>query len=152
MERIRHLVALGLLLAAALAPRGAATAGSIRAAGVAPCSATQPAPPLPPTSVTTIEQAYTCLLMHYPTGSALDDRLLLRGAMVGLVTELLRQGRDQPGAVLPDLHGDHASDWQAFRRAYLAVAARLPDARSRQSLARATLAGLVASLQDDHTQ
>lgn len=152
MERMLHLTLLCLLLTGILAPCSAAAAGAVHAARLASCSATQPAPPLQPTGVATIEQVYSCLLMHYPTGPALDDRLLLRGAMVGLVTELMRQGRDQAGAVLAALHGDHAADWQAFRHTYLAIAARLPDARSRQSLARATITGLVASLQDDHTQ
>ncbi len=153
---LRHTALVALVLGTLLLPRTRATAGPIRAPRVPPCGAAQPsatAQTLPPTTVATIEEAYTCLLAHYPSGPALDDRVLLHGAMVGLITDLMRRGLDQPTAMLPALHGDHAADWRAFRAAYLAIAARLPrNPRVQQNLARATIAGLVASLQDDHTR
>src|SRR5438445_9845681 len=143
---LRHLAPAGLVLGTLLLPRTGAAAGPIRAPRVPPCSATRPAvkaQPPPSTTVATIEQAYTCLLTHYPTGQTLDDRVLLHGAMVGLITDLVQRGVDQSTAVLPALRGDHNANWQAFRRTYLSIAARLPhDARTQQSLARATIAGL----------
>jgi carboxyl-terminal processing protease len=106
-----------------------------------------------PATVATVEQAYFCLLAHYPAGQTLDDRTLLHGAMVGLIGYLLQQGLDQPDAVLPALHGDRRADWHTFGRTYVRIAARLPqDVRTQQALARATIAGLVASLHDDHTR
>lgn len=59
---MRHLTLMSLLLAAILVPRARAAAGADHAAGLAPCNAAQPAQPLPPTGVATIEHAYTCLL------------------------------------------------------------------------------------------
>src|SRR2546426_1013999 len=48
-------------------------------------------PSLTPTTLATIEQAYWCLFDHYVTGKTLDDRLLLHGALSGLIQELLRR-------------------------------------------------------------
>lgn len=148
----RHLALAAVVLGTLLVPHLGATDGPSRAPRVLPCSASQPAVTTP-TMVATIEQAYTCLLAHYPTGPTLDDRVLLHGAMVGLIADLVQQGVDQPNAVLPALSGDRVADWLAFRRTYLAIAARLPrDAHAQQALAQATIAGLVASLHDDHTR
>ncbi len=106
-----------------------------------------------PTSVITIAQAYACLLVHYPTGATLDDRLLLHGAMAGLIADLLQHGQDQPGAVLPALHGNPTLDWRSFHQTYTAIAARLPqDEPTQEGLAQATIAGLVSSLHDDHAR
>jgi carboxyl-terminal processing protease len=154
-QRPRHYLALAALLSVILlTPRlGMAAAPSATPGGPA-CSADQPqaAPPFPPPTMATIAEAYSCLLAHYPTGDALDDRVLLHGAMVGLVSYLLQQGLDQPDAVLPALTGNRSADWQAFRQTYVRIAARLPHhARVQQGLVRAAITGLVASLHDDHT-
>ncbi len=71
------------------------------------CVATTPGapPPLSPTTLTTLEQAYWCLFDHYVTGKTLDDRVLLNGAFSGFVQALLRRGVDQPTAMLPALSG-----------------------------------------------
>jgi carboxyl-terminal processing protease len=141
----------GLCVSMPMPPvRAAAAAG--RPAGVVPCGAAVIAAPTP-TSLTTIEQAYNCLLAHYPSGQSLDDRVLLHGAMVGLVNALTQRGLDTSVAVLPALRGDHTSDRQAFSRMYTAIMRHLPKVPSiRESLAQAAIAGLVSSLQDDHTQ
>jgi carboxyl-terminal processing protease len=152
---LRTLTLVGLVLATTLAPRLSTAAGPSLALDAPPCSDSLPgitAQALP-TTVVTIEQAYGCLLAHYPTGPTVDDRVLLHGAMVGLIGYLLQQGLDQPDAVLPALYGDRRADWQAFGRTYVRIAARLPrDVRTQQALALATIEGLVASLHDDHTR
>ena len=53
-----------------------------------PCSANPPpqAPPLHPTTVTTIGQAYYCIFAHYYAGPVLDDRVLLAAAFAWNVT------------------------------------------------------------------
>ncbi len=105
------------------------------------------------TSVGTIGEAYTCLLAHYPTGATLDDRVLLQGAMAGVIGQLVQDGLDQPTAVLPELSGDRAVDWQAFRRNYGAIVAHLPrDGHIQEHLAQAAIAGMAARLHDDHTR
>jgi carboxyl-terminal processing protease len=153
---LHRVVLLGLMVVVLCAPSADAAAGSASPPNAPTCSTARPGAtgqPLPSTTVATIEEAYTCLLAHYPTGPILDDRLLLHGAMAGLITELLQLGADQPTAVLPALGGNPTADWQAFRRTYLTIAARLPrDERIQQGLAQATIAGLVTSLQDDHTR
>jgi carboxyl-terminal processing protease len=54
-------------------------------------------------------------------------------------------------ATLPKLTGDRARDWAAFAKVYQDVMAALPkDAQLRQTLAAATMRGMVASLDDNH--
>jgi len=122
----------------------------------AACSAPangEPPPPLKPTTLTTIEQAYWCLFDHYVTGKTLDDRTLLNGALSGLIQELLRRGRDQSSAMLPALTGNRQSDWHAFSAMYQQVSAALPqDASLQQALAAAIMQGMVQSLNNDHTR
>jgi carboxyl-terminal processing protease len=149
-------VLVGVLVIAGLCvsmpmPRVRAVASAGRPAGAVPCGAAVTTAPAP-TSLSTIEQVYNCLLAHYPSGQSLNDRVLLHGAMVGLVDALTQQGLDTSVAVLPALRGDPTSDWQAFSRMYTAIAQHPPKAPSiRESLAQAAIAGLVSSLQDDHT-
>ena len=50
------------------------------------------APPLHPTTVTTIGQAYYCIFAHYYAGPVLDDRVLLAAAFAGFTQELDRSG------------------------------------------------------------
>ena len=61
-----------------------------------PCSANLPPapPPLKPTTVTIIEQAYSCVFAHYYAGPVLDDRVLLAAAFAGFTQELDRLGLD----------------------------------------------------------
>lgn len=140
------LVALGLAVGVQIATRPAAAGPLCQQNGVA--RGGRPSP----SSVTTIEQAYDCVLAHYPTGTTLDDRLLLRGAMAGLVDYLTRHGIDQAAAVLPALSGDRRADWRAFSRTFAAVLSRVPRHPDvRHDLVVATIDGLVGSLDDDHT-
>jgi carboxyl-terminal processing protease len=117
-------------------------------------STLESAPPhLGPTTLTTHEQAYWCLFDHYVTGETLDDRVLLNGAFIGFVQELLRRGVDQPMAMLPALSGDRQADWQTFSAVYQHVIQALPQGASlQQDLAAATMQGMVGSLDDDHTR
>jgi carboxyl-terminal processing protease len=108
-------------------------------------------PPPGPTTVTTIGQAYYCILANYYSGPVLDDRVLLAGAFAGLTQELDRLGADQPDATLPVLTGSHDSDWAAFAAVYQRVISRLP-APDVQQAAAATMTGMVAALQDNHAR
>ena len=93
-----------------------------------PCSPNPPpeAPPLHPTTVTTIGQAYYCVFAHYYAGPVLDDRVLLAGAFAGFTQELDRLGLDQPDATMPALTGHREADWAAFAAVYQKVTRQLP--------------------------
>lgn len=138
-----------------VAPGAAASAGhsAFAAPGrTLPCAEpTGPPVPVTPTTVDTIGQAYRCLLDHYVSGAALDDRVLLAGAFAGLAQELARRRLDRPDATAPALRGDRDLDWNAFRAAYRRITDRLPaDPQVRQAVAAATITGLISSLNDDH--
>jgi carboxyl-terminal processing protease len=120
-----------------------------------PCSANPPpeAPPLHPTTVTTIGQAYYCIFAHYYAGPVLDDRVLLAAAFAGFTQELDRLGMDQPDATMPALTGNRDSDWAAFAAVYQKVTGHLPASPAqRQELAAATMTAMVASLDNNHAQ
>lgn len=112
----------------------------------------QPAPGTPaPTSVSTVEQAYYCVLDHYYGGSRLDDRPLLQGAFQAVVKELRKRGVDRPVAVLPALTGDHDKDWPLFARRLQEVLDAVPnDASLRSALCVTAIQGLLAALHDNH--
>jgi carboxyl-terminal processing protease len=114
-----------------------------------PCSANPPqeAPPLHPTTVTTIGQAYYCIFAHYYAGPVLDDRVLLAAAFAGFTQELDQLGMDQPDATMPALTGHRDSDWDAFAAVYGKVTSQLPASPAqRQELGAATMTAMVASL------
>lgn len=105
------------------------------------------------TTVTTIGQAYGCILAHYYGGRVLDDRVLLAGAFAGLTQQLDRLGVDQPNATMPALTGSRAGNWDAFANVYRQVVGNLPASKSlRQAVAAATMTGMVAALHDDHAR
>ncbi|GHO82507.1 S41 family peptidase [Dictyobacter formicarum] len=135
---------------------GTATSHAIASTqSTAPCVSADPTHPAPspaPTALTTLEQAYWCLLDHYVTGKALDDRVLLNSAFSALVQELLRKGLDRPTAMPPALLGDRQADWNAFSAVYQRVSNALPhNADLQQDLVAATMRGMVQSLHDNHT-
>jgi len=114
-----------------------------------PCSANPPqeAPPLHPTTVTTIGQAYYCIFAHYYAGPVVDDRVLLAAAFAGFTQELDQLRMDQPDATMPALTGHRDSDWDAFAAVYQKVTGQLPASPAqRQELAAATMTAMVASL------
>jgi len=118
-----------------------------------PCSANPPpvAPPLHPTTVTTIGQAYYCVFAHYYAGPVLDDRVLLAGAFAGFTQELDQLGLDQADATMPALTGHRDSDWAAFAAVYRKVTSQLPASPAqRQELAAATMTSMTASLDNNH--
>ncbi|NBE92382.1 peptidase [Nonomuraea sp. KC401] len=105
------------------------------------------------TQVSTIGQAYTCILDHYFARDRLDHRGLLAAAFGGLTVELGRHGLDRSDAVMPPLSGDRAADWNAFAAAYERIAATLPaDATRRQAVAAATINAMVGNLHDNHVR
>jgi carboxyl-terminal processing protease len=114
-------------------------------------AATAPGGPVTATTVDVIGQAYRCVYDHYVDAPRLDDRHLLTGAFAGFTRELVRRGLDRTDATLPALTGDRNRDWAAFRAVYQRVIDQVPDNPVlRQALAAATLAGMTASLHDDH--
>ena len=120
-----------------------------------PCSPNPPpeAPPLHPTTVTTIGQAYYCVFARYYAGPVLDDRVLLAGAFAGFAQELDRLGLDRPDATMPALTGHRARDWAAFAAVYQKVTGQLAASPAqRQELAAATMTGMVASLDNNHAR
>jgi carboxyl-terminal processing protease len=120
-----------------------------------PCSTNLPPapPPLKPTTVITIEQAYHCVFAHYYAGPVLDDRVLLAAAFAGFTQELDRLGMDRPDATMPALTGHRGADWTAFAAVYQRVTRQLPaSSAQRQALAAATLTGMITSLHDNHAR
>jgi carboxyl-terminal processing protease len=116
-----------------------------------------PGPPeVKPTTITTIGQAYYCILDNYYRGPVLDDRSLLVPAFAALTQELQRRGLDQPGATLPALTGKNDQEhrdrnWAAFSQVYEQITAGLPpDPAVWQAVAEATMQGMVRSLNDSH--
>ncbi|MER6827038.1 S41 family peptidase [Streptosporangium sp. NPDC000563] len=108
-------------------------------------------PPLKPTTVTTLEQAYHCVFANYYSGPVLDPRALLVPAFTALTQELQRRGLDRPNATMPALTGDKKADWAAFSAVYQKVVGTLPaDPEVRQAVAEATMRGMVRSLDDNH--
>ena len=132
---------------------GAAPAATAAARCVAVPDDQQPTPTEPaPTTITTLKQAYHCILDHTFIGPVLDDRVLLAGAFTEFARELERRGIDQPTATLPKLTGNRTRDWTAFARTYQTVLAALPaDADQKQALAEATMHGMIESLHENHT-
>nr|WP_157528901.1 S41 family peptidase [Kibdelosporangium sp. MJ126-NF4] len=106
-------------------------------------------PPLKPTTVTTIAQAYHCVLDNYFSGPVLDSRALLQPAFAALTRELQRRGLDQSNANAPVLTGKRDADWAAFSKVYQDVVARLPK-ESQQLVAETTIRAMVDSLDDNH--
>lgn len=148
---------------AAVAPASIIAYGATTVPAVTPASAsisrppacappTSPTPPpLKPTTITTIEQAYYCIFNHYYSGPILSDRALLVPAFAAFTQELQRRGLDQADATLPALTGNRDRDMAAFAAVYRQVTAGLRATPAlRQELAAATLSGMVASLHDDH--
>ncbi|WP_231336022.1 S41 family peptidase [Actinomadura graeca] len=105
------------------------------------------------TGLSTIGQAYDCVLTEFYGRKKLDHRTLLAAAFAGLTEELNRRGLDRADATLPPLSGDRAADWDAFASVYRRVAASLPDDLAlKQAVAGAAITGIVASLHDNHSR
>ena len=105
-----------------------------------------------PTTVTTIGQAYYCILEHYFKGPIMDHRDLLLPAFAGLTQELQRRGLDQAQATLPAFTGDVDDDWSAFSQVLEQIMSRLPNDAVRQAMAESTMLALVGSLNDNHAE
>jgi carboxyl-terminal processing protease len=109
-------------------------------------------PPTKPTTVTTVGQAYYCIVANYFGGPIMDSRALLLPAFAAITQELQRRGIDQPNATLPALKGNKDADWTAFSRVYDQIAAKLPDDATRQAVAEAAIRAMVDSLNDNHAR
>jgi carboxyl-terminal processing protease len=143
------------LVAAAVTASTSAPASLASSAGCHPADA-PPTSNAPATSLTTVRDAFRCVLAHYPDRHRLDDRLLLQGAFAAMVAYLGQHGLDQADATLPPLVASGTTDWTAFARTFTTISAHLPaHGRSRAAapaaqLAASAIEGLVASLNDDH--
>lgn len=144
-------VAVTLLGVAAGAP-----SADDQAAAPRPPACTRPNPDQPPTpgptTVTTVGQAYYCVLDNYYGGPALDSRDLLVPAFAALTQELQRRGLDQPYATLPALTGRKDADWAAFAKLYRRIAAALPDDGTREAVGLAAIKAMVETLRDNHAR
>lgn len=128
------------------------TPSTQRSGGCTSPDPTQALPAPTATTLSTLEQAYWCLLDHHVTRKTLDNRTLLDGAFSAMVQELLSKNLDQSTAMPPSLTGDAEADWLAFSTIYQRVSKALSqDAKLQQELAAATLKGMVQSLHDNHT-
>jgi carboxyl-terminal processing protease len=122
-----------------------------------PSAPPQP-PELKPTTITTIGQAYFCILDNYYSGPVLESRSLLVPTFATLTQELQRRGLDQPVATLPAFTGKkegkkEEDDWAAFSQVYEQITARLPqDPALQQAVAEVTMRALVDSLNDNHAR
>ena len=110
-----------------------------------------PPPELKPTTITTIGQAYYCILDNYYRGPILDHRSMLIAAFAGLTQELQRRGLDQPQAMPAALTGKADDDWAAFSTVYQQIAAKLPDDPAvQQAISEATMRAMMDSINDNH--
>jgi carboxyl-terminal processing protease len=100
---------------------------------------------------------------HHRAGLLLHPRELLRRghprrprlaerAFAAFAQELETLGTDPADATLPALSGNRDSDWSAFAAMYTKVISGLhASATAQQDLAAATINGMLASLDDNHT-
>ncbi|MGN6758842.1 MAG: S41 family peptidase [Thermomicrobiales bacterium] len=101
------------------------------------------------TTVDTIGQVYHCFLLHYVDHATLDDQVMLNGAWAGVAAG----GQDKlaPADLTPPtLTGDREGDWAAFAAQFTALAAKYQGKVDASTLARWAIAGLAASLNDNH--
>jgi carboxyl-terminal processing protease len=155
-HRLRSLAAAAVILAAGVTLVGAGVGTAVGSAGrerppaCAPPTGQPPAPT--PATVTTVGQAYYCILDNYYSGPVLDPRTLLVPAFAALTQEMQRRGLDQPGATLPALTGRKDADWAAFSKVYQRIADALPDDTARGAVAAAAIQAMVDELDDNHAR
>ena len=110
-----------------------------------------PPPEMKPTTITTIKQAYYCILDNFYDGPVLNNRSLLTAAFAGLTLELQRRGFDQRHAMPPAFTGKVDDDMDAFSQVYQQITAQLPDDPAlRQAIAEATMLAMIDSLNTNH--
>lgn len=104
-------------------------------------------------SLRTVQEGFSCLLAHYVTGASLDERILLRGAYTEMDNALQENGIAVPDSMHePAFAGSSGHDWQLFARVFDKLNSLLPaNAVIPGALAQLALAGMAASLHDDHT-
>lgn len=159
-HRWRTLVTATAVLAVTATLVGAGSVGATSAGQQRPESCVTPTPPgeepeepttPPPTSLSTIGQAYYCVFDNHYSGPTLDSRALLVPAFAALTQELQRRGLDQPNATLPALTGREDADWAAFSKVYKRIAKALP-ADAADAVADAAIGAMIESLDDNHAR
>jgi carboxyl-terminal processing protease len=101
------------------------------------------------TTVDTIGQVYHCFLLYYVDHATLDDQVLLNGAWAGVAAA----GKEKVALedlATPTLTGDREGDWAAFAAQFTALAAKYQGKLDASTLARWAIAGMSASLNDNH--
>lgn len=119
------------------------------------CAAPEPGqepPAQTAATVTTIGQAYYCILDNYYGGPVMDSRALLLPAFAAVTQEMQRRGLDQADATTPTLSGRRDADWAAFSKAYQRIVRALPDDESRAAIGAAAIQAMVDSLGDNHAR
>ncbi|MGN6362110.1 MAG: S41 family peptidase [Thermomicrobiales bacterium] len=100
-------------------------------------------------TVTTVEQAYRCLLLHYVDHKTLDNRTLLNGSWDTI--KQAGQGLFSDSDMAPlALTGDVDADWQVYANRYNALVKKYGRTINTSALARVAIDGLARSLNDNH--
>ncbi len=100
-------------------------------------------------TVETIGQAYHCFLLFYVDRATLDHTALLNGAWAALGP--LGKGKFSADDLAPlALVGDRAADWATFAARFAVLVARGQGTVDASALARAAIAAMAASLNDNH--
>ncbi|PZG54422.1 peptidase [Spongiactinospora gelatinilytica] len=93
--------------------------------------------------MSTLRQAYFCVLDNYYSGPAMDSTGLLKSALAAYTQHLMRNGADQADLRLPALTGNRDTDWKAFAKAL---------GTGDPAALRAAINGMVAGLHDNHAR
>lgn len=143
-----------LALGGSMLALGGAAADQAESRRPPACKATSEQPPPPgPTTLTTLGQAYHCVLDNYVAGDSLNNRVLLAAAFTGFTSELDRRRLDLSAATLPAMTGDRDRDWAAFSKVYERVLDQLPDDPDlHQALAGSAIDAMVDGLHDNHAR
>jgi len=100
-------------------------------------------------TVETVGQVYRCLLLYYVDHATLDDSVLLNGAWSALAP--LGKGRFTAEDLAPLTYsGDREADLAMFATHFSALVARAQGVIDASTMARAAIAGMADSLNDNH--
>lgn len=100
-------------------------------------------------TVETVGQVYRCLLLYYVDHATLDNSVLLSGAWSALTP--LGKGRFTADDLAPlAFSGDREADWAMFAAHFTALVVRAQGVSDASTMARAAIAAMAASLNDNH--
>ena len=97
----------------------------------------------------TVGQVYRCLLLYYVDHATLDDSVLLNGAWSALAP--FGKGRFTAEDLAPlSYSGDREADLAMFATHFNALIAKAQGTSDASTMARAAIAGMADSLNDNH--